>query len=280
MSALKPESRGPVWLAAKAAKRAAFTLVELLIVVGIIAVLIAILLPVLSRARGAAYRTVCLSNIRQLGTGVFMYCHENKGWFPTCAFPDSATAGGDRYMPDDWVHWQANRKLQESAIARYVSDGKDPDKFATLLRCPADSFEGRLPRPGYTPGQGPFMYSYCINEALGRNVPSQSWRTKLVMWRASWKKIMLSESQDQRSLPYLNYVMVAYPSPEWGIVSLVSRRHGSVIFQGNVPGNPWLARGVVVGSKANTFFLDGHAESIEQGFGLDPGQIQNNPLAG
>src|SRR5687768_7582301 len=103
-------------------KRAAFTLVELLVVIGIIAVLIGILLPVLSRARAAANRAVCLSNIRQLGVGILMYCNDNKGWFPTCAVWEL----GSNYKPypEDWVHWQANRNLMDSAIAKYVGHGE------------------------------------------------------------------------------------------------------------------------------------------------------------
>ena len=67
------------------AGRRAFTLVELLVVVGIVALLIAILLPVLGKARAASNRAVCLSNIRQLGIGILMYCQDNEGYFPTCA---------------------------------------------------------------------------------------------------------------------------------------------------------------------------------------------------
>ena len=56
-----------------------FTLVELLIVIGIIALLVAILLPALNRAREMSRRTVCLSNIRQLTAAWLMYAGEHQG---------------------------------------------------------------------------------------------------------------------------------------------------------------------------------------------------------
>jgi prepilin-type N-terminal cleavage/methylation domain-containing protein/prepilin-type processing-associated H-X9-DG protein len=58
----------------------AFTLVELLVVIGIIAVLIGVLLPVLAGARRAAETAQCLSNLRQVGQGFAMYSSESLGW--------------------------------------------------------------------------------------------------------------------------------------------------------------------------------------------------------
>lgn len=63
-------------------RRAAFTLVELLVVIGIVAVLIAVLLPTFGRARMAAKRTASLSNMRQIGIALAMYVNDNRGWLP------------------------------------------------------------------------------------------------------------------------------------------------------------------------------------------------------
>jgi prepilin-type N-terminal cleavage/methylation domain-containing protein/prepilin-type processing-associated H-X9-DG protein len=59
-----------------------FTLVELLVVIGIIAVLISLLLPALNGARKAADRTKCLAALQQLGGAYFMYANDNKGMWP------------------------------------------------------------------------------------------------------------------------------------------------------------------------------------------------------
>lgn len=63
-------------------RRTAFTLVELLVVIGIIAMLISMLLPALNRARQAASSVACQSNLRQIGQAMVMYQNANKGSYP------------------------------------------------------------------------------------------------------------------------------------------------------------------------------------------------------
>lgn len=63
-------------------RRKAFTLVELLVVIGIIALLISILLPALSKARAQAIKVQCAAQLRQWGLGLTQYAGENRGNFP------------------------------------------------------------------------------------------------------------------------------------------------------------------------------------------------------
>jgi prepilin-type processing-associated H-X9-DG protein/prepilin-type N-terminal cleavage/methylation domain-containing protein len=78
-------------------RRPAFTLVELLVVIGIIAVMMALLMPALAAARRQGQLVVCQSNLRQLVVGIEMFKNENKGRFP----PNRGGPGGGEYWHQD-----------------------------------------------------------------------------------------------------------------------------------------------------------------------------------
>jgi prepilin-type processing-associated H-X9-DG protein/prepilin-type N-terminal cleavage/methylation domain-containing protein len=78
--------------------RVGFTLVELLVVIGIIALLISVLLPALSKARKAAQEVVCMSDLRQWGVGLQIYVDTNKGALPQKGPDGTGGFGSDNFF--------------------------------------------------------------------------------------------------------------------------------------------------------------------------------------
>ncbi len=74
-------------------KKSAFTLVELLVVIAIIAILAGLLLPALARGQSRAKATACLSNLKQIGFGVALYCGDNGDSFPLSAHQSASWIG-------------------------------------------------------------------------------------------------------------------------------------------------------------------------------------------
>lgn len=179
-----------------------FTLVELLVVIGIIALLISILLPALGKAQMAAKRTQCMSNMRQLAMAIVSFANDHKGVMPasggrnqykiTSTHRIEQMTGADEeagFPVDfaDWICWPRYKdpingfistaphlNITFSALTPYLgaqrTDAANPneanrlaEKLDAIYRCPADDLTLRL--TFNDPSTGTYRYSYAMNVA-------------------------------------------------------------------------------------------------------------------
>jgi prepilin-type N-terminal cleavage/methylation domain-containing protein/prepilin-type processing-associated H-X9-DG protein len=140
-----------------------FTLVELLVVIGIIALLISMLLPALNRARESAKTVQCASNLRQMGLCIQMYTQDQKGRYLPAYFTAVLT---DQFAP---------LNLAQYPIYFQYLPGMYLKENPGVMICPSDNFTNNVnpvlqrgPFPRYFSGIRDVRYSYFFNDVLPR----------------------------------------------------------------------------------------------------------------
>jgi prepilin-type N-terminal cleavage/methylation domain-containing protein/prepilin-type processing-associated H-X9-DG protein len=253
--------------------RRGFTLVELLVVIGIIALLISILLPTLGKAQESARQVKCLSNLKQLANATVQYLNDSKGVMPAPApfgGPNFHRAGDPTAGSFDYLNWyrikdpitgqatpagagaSENQDMQitDSALAKYLGNGGDA--LEQVFRCPSDDPLVRPNSRSPLPAICRFRYSYSMNVFVASKVNSP----KKVSRISNTSQKILYICEDERTLDDGNY----NPNPlAWatGPINGVASRHR---IKKTGTRSALTNSGANEDCLGNVSFVDGHAE--------------------
>ena len=244
-----------------------FTLVELLVVIAVIAILAAMLLPVLSAAKKRAAQATCVNNLKQLGLGMKMYVDDNDDTFPGIA------SGLYGYHSEDWIYWRTNAALypsfEKSPIVSQVTSAN-----RSLFRCPLDRSDvARLSQADAL--NGPYLYSYSFN-GYGLDANNHNFGMSSVVDASSGSPVAYLFKETRVNNPSQKIMLAEEPGSTagWGSPD------GSIINDGRwVPGPLTGLSGdsltIRHGGKADVTFSDGHVAPVTPGFGANT----NNMMA-
>jgi prepilin-type N-terminal cleavage/methylation domain-containing protein/prepilin-type processing-associated H-X9-DG protein len=180
---------GPMHGRAAGKPRRGFTLVELLCVIGVVAILLGLLLPTIAGAREAANRTKCQSNLHQLALAFLMYANENDG-----RFPRPAQVGVP--LAEDWIYYQASRDITGGVLAHYAGERFNEN----LYRCPSDDVDNHMTIvTGGVTNQvtQKYRFSYSTNEQICRMWAGGRPTLRLSQVRNPSDKILLVDESEQ-----------------------------------------------------------------------------------
>ena len=124
------------------ATRTGFTLIELLVVIAIIAILAAMLLPALARAKAKAQQIYCLNNLSQMMKGELMYSHDNNDYLPPNAAGNPFDANYTNWVTG-WLDWGVGQPLGANTNAALLANaalGSYMSRNLGAYKCPADNF--------------------------------------------------------------------------------------------------------------------------------------------
>lgn len=207
--------------------RSAFTLIELLVVIAIIAILAALLLPALSRAKIRAQGTGCANNTRQLLIAWHMYATDNRDELPfgySVNAPNSAYVWVKGILDDSNPHfpdnWNYANTIMQSVIWPYCG------KSIGVFHCPADTSRGIDPQGNAVPRRSVSMSNWVGGNGdspetaykgyWGLNAPGSQVARKMSQMGnpgPSMIFVLLDERQDSINDGYFVVQMDGYPNP-------------------------------------------------------------------
>lgn len=227
-------------------RRDGFTLVELLVVIGIVAAVVALLLPILARAKSYAVRVQCANNMRQLYNACLLFANERKGLLPRpCGWNEHGTT-----LPEETLCWGSDGpavvSLERGVLGRYLPAAARQEP----VLCPADNSEPAWLGTFLPAASRNFSYSFnsniCIFLSSGERA---SIRLQSVIRPA--EKVMIYEELAPNDAWCLNpdFLTADYPSGRHGVRGALNTRR-------DLYDPLYLKQGL-----GNHAFFDGHVET-------------------